>query len=151
MTYCRARERSGPYCLGKFIGAGHFTMQLVPRLCNVWQCDDGWMINKKDVEGSDRSVIEVLSQILSVGTKKIRKTSVRLADVQTETRTEHLPNASLRVPPSRQLANRNRFCAWGWERTGSSLNMGRGESKLRLLHPLSTCWHRYCTHGEGGC
>jgi hypothetical protein len=36
MINCRARERSGPYCLGKFIRASYFTIQSARRLCSVW-------------------------------------------------------------------------------------------------------------------
>jgi hypothetical protein len=47
-----------------------------------------------DWEGSDLGLFVALSRYLPGGT---RKTSVRIADVGTEVRTDHLPNTSLKL------------------------------------------------------
>jgi hypothetical protein len=56
---------------------------------------DQWGI-KKDLVGSGRGLIEVLSQKLPDGThaNHKKKNSARIADVPGEIRTEHLPNMS---------------------------------------------------------
>jgi hypothetical protein len=50
-------------------------------------------MNLKDMRGSDRGLIEVLSQYLLEGLRKATKESDGRADVQGEARAQHLPNA----------------------------------------------------------
>jgi hypothetical protein len=50
---------------------------------------------RKDFKGDDRDLIEVLSRHLPGGTEENYETSVRIASVPAEIRTEHIPNTSL--------------------------------------------------------
>lgn len=78
--------------------------------------------------------------ILSVGTeKKIKKTSVIIADVATETRTQYLPNTSLECRLRTSWQQKQLF-GRGENTTGYkvSFNVGEGGSKLRLFEHVLT-------------
>jgi hypothetical protein len=70
--------------------------------------EERWWIGK-DLEGSGRCLIEVLSRYLSGWIEDNCEEPVRIADVLTEIRTEHLPNTSPERYPYTSLFG---FMSW---------------------------------------
>jgi hypothetical protein len=69
-----------------FLFVGYFTVLPVTRLYSVEWAD------KNDLGGIVHGIIEVLSGTRLEGLRKVTKTSVRMASVPAEIRTEHLQN-----------------------------------------------------------
>jgi hypothetical protein len=98
---------AGPrYHCCSLLFVGYLMMFSLTRLYSVkWMIED-WRF-WKDLEGSCRALVELLSWYFPGGTAEShKKASVKIADVATEIRTRHLPNTnewspSLLPPPIR--------------------------------------------------
>jgi hypothetical protein len=76
-----------------FVAETAFDGLLYDAFSSIDQYDGGW---KRDLEGSDRAVIEALSQKICVDGAKTAKYHIASIDgVPAQIRTKHLPNVSL--------------------------------------------------------